>query len=86
MRFYEKVIGLSAARQAGGHAALGIENEAPLIHLKETPGARQVQRKSGLYHFAVRLPTRADFGSALKRLINSGIRVGQSDHLVSEAL
>jgi catechol 2,3-dioxygenase len=73
-------------RQAAGYSALGAENEPPLIHLKETPGARQVQGKSGLYHFAVLLPTRADLGNALQRLIDSDIRIGQSDHLVSEAL
>ena len=86
VRFYEKVVGFSLTRQAAGYSALGVENEAPLIHLKETPGARQVQGKSGLYHFAVLLPTRADLGNALQRLIDSDIRIGQSDHLVSEAL
>lgn len=86
LRFYEKVIGLAPVRQAEGDLALGVENEPPLIHLKETPGARQVPRTSGLYHFAVLLPTRADLGSALQRLIDSDIRIGQSDHLVSEAL
>jgi catechol 2,3-dioxygenase len=86
IRFYEKVIGLSSARQEGRHAALSVAGEPPLIHLKETPGARQVTRTSGLYHFAVLLPTRADLGRALQRLIDSDIRIGQSDHLVSEAL
>jgi catechol 2,3-dioxygenase len=86
IRFYETVIGLSTVRTAGGLVALGVENERPLILLKETPGARQMPRASGLYHFAVLLPTRADLGSALQRLIDSEIRIGQSDHLVSEAL
>jgi catechol 2,3-dioxygenase len=86
IRFYEKVMGLSAARQTGALVALGVGNEPPLIHLRETPGARQVPGRSGLYHFAVLLPTRADLGNALQRLIDSNIRMGQSDHLVSEAL
>jgi len=85
-RFYEKVIGLSSTPQAAGSAALGVEKGPPLIHLKETPGARHVPGRSGLYHFAVLLPTRADLGDALRRLIDSNIRVGRSDHLVSEAL
>jgi len=85
-RFYKKVIGLSLTRQVEGNLALGVGSETPLIHLKETPGARHVPRSSGLYHFAVLLPTRADLGGALKRLIDADIRIGQSDHLVSEAL
>ena len=86
IRFYEKVIGLTSARRVNGHADLGVENEMPLIRLKETPGARHMPRNSGLYHFAILLPTRADLGSALQRLIDSDIRIGQADHLVSEAL
>ena len=62
IRFYEKVIGLTSARPAGGQASLGVENEPPLVLLKETPGARHLPRNSGLYHFAILLPTRADLG------------------------
>ncbi len=86
VQFYEKAIGLASARQAGGHTALGVKDEPPLIFLQETPGARHAPRSSGLYHFAILLPTRADLGRALQRLIDSDIRFGQADHLVSEAL
>jgi catechol 2,3-dioxygenase len=86
VRFYQKVIGLAHVRQGDGHASLGVGNEPPLIFLKETPGARHVPRNSGLYHFAILLPTRADLGSALQRLIDAEVRIGQADHLVSEAL
>ncbi|MGD0724998.1 MAG: VOC family protein [Spirochaetia bacterium] len=86
LRFYEKVIGLTSARRGGGDVPLGVEDEPPLILLQETPGARHLPRNSGLYHFAILLPTRADLGSALQRLIDSDVRIGQADHLVSEAL
>ena len=40
----------------------------------------------GLYHYALRLPTRADLGRFLLHLEAMGERMGASDHLVSEAI
>jgi catechol 2,3-dioxygenase len=40
-----------------------------------------------LYHVAIRYPTRAELGDALRRLVEAGIPLdGASDHGVSEAL
>src|SRR6187401_3713420 len=42
---------------------------------------------TGLYHVAIRYPTRAALADALRRLIDAGISLeGASDHGVSEAL
>jgi catechol 2,3-dioxygenase len=42
---------------------------------------------TGLYHVAIRYPTRAALADALRRLTAAGIRLdGASDHAVSEAL
>src|SRR5205085_9707704 len=42
---------------------------------------------TGLYHLAIRYPTRAALAAALRRLLAAGIRLdGASDHGVSEAL
>jgi catechol 2,3-dioxygenase len=86
MKFYEGAMGLTRMDGDGGSVPLGVENEQPLIFLKETPGARHVPHASGLYHFAILVPTRADLGSVLQRLMEHDIRIGQADHLVSEAL
>src|SRR5690606_17607427 len=43
-------------------------------------------RRTGLYHFALLLPTRADLGKAIKHFSRNEVRLGASDHLVSEAL
>lgn len=43
-------------------------------------------RATGLYHFAILLPTRADLGKALLHFVQNNIPLGASDHLVSEAL
>src|SRR5207248_3552657 len=60
----------------------------PLLVLHEQPGAPLFPRNAtGLYHFAILLPTRADLGRWLLHLAQSGYPLdGASDHLVSEAL
>lgn len=56
------------------------------IEQPENVTAKQ-PRTTGLYHFALLLPTRSDLGNVLQHLLNSGYPLqGASDHLVSEAL
>jgi catechol-2,3-dioxygenase len=43
-------------------------------------------KTTGLYHFALLLPTRFDLARIVQHFANSGLRFGSSDHLVSEAL
>jgi len=54
--------------------------------LKETPGARPARHASGLYHFAVLVPSRPALGQVLRRLARAQVPIGEADHLVSEAL
>ena len=44
------------------------------------------ESRIGIYHFAILLPTRKDFGLFMKHLITLDIQFGQADHLVSEAI
>jgi catechol 2,3-dioxygenase len=45
------------------------------------------QRHTGLYHFAVRYPTRRDLALAVRRVLDSGVRLhGVADHGVSESI
>jgi catechol 2,3-dioxygenase len=84
--FYQQALGLVPGAGDKGQAILTARDLVPLLVLRETPGAGHMARAAGLYHFAVLLPSRADLGMALKRLVDTGTRFGQSDHLVSEAL
>jgi len=54
----------------------------------EESGAAPSPRQSiGLYHFAIRYPTRRYLAQALERLLQHGYPIqGASDHLVSEAI
>lgn len=87
--FYNRVIGLRTLERAPGRAALGtVADATPLVELFEHPGAAPVSRhgRLGLYHFALRTPDRAALGRFIRHSAGLGLRVGMSDHHVSEAV
>jgi catechol 2,3-dioxygenase len=88
VEFYRESLGLLLRERSGGFARLGAGAGGPeLVVLEESPGALRVQRTTGLYHFAVLLPSRLDLALALGRLAASGARIqGASDHGASEAI
>jgi catechol 2,3-dioxygenase len=58
-----------------------------LLVLVEEPGARAAHGATGLYHFALLVPQRADLARWLAHAIRERVpMVGFSDHFVSEAL
>lgn len=88
VQFYEEVVGFRVLRQDSDTAELTADGRTVLVVLEQIPNAVVVPRRSrsGLYHFAILLPTRKDLGLSLRRITEKGIHVGQGDHLVSEAL
>ncbi|MEK5032830.1 VOC family protein [Paenibacillus sp. FSL R7-0302] len=88
LSFYQNVIGLKILRQQGRTVELTADGQQVLLVLREIEQAQVLRRNSvaGLYHFAILLPDRPSLGLVLRNLIDSGISVGQGDHLVSEAL
>ncbi len=87
LEFYRRILGFSTIRESEATAELGTE-QTPLIALFELSAAKlKPPRATGLYHYAILLPTRADLARALHRLSDTGYPVGgASDHSVSEAL
>lgn len=85
--FYSAGFGFAVQSRAGNQASLGA-GDATLLHLIEEQSARPWPgRYTGLYHFAVLVPTRADLGRWLRHWLEAGHPLpGQGDHLVSEAL
>ncbi|TLM82874.1 MAG: glyoxalase, partial [Actinobacteria bacterium] len=84
--FYTSALGMRVTAEAQDELALGTE-ERTLLVLHALPGAVPARRVSGLYHFAVLLPSRAALAGALLRLVEHNIRLqGVADHGVSEAL
>jgi catechol 2,3-dioxygenase len=86
--FYRGIVGLQVEDRQGDVARLGAGGDRTLLVLEQVPDAivTPKERFSGLYHFAILVPTREALGVALRRLAAGGIRIGQADHLVSEAL
>ena len=90
MAFYQDVLGFELLQEGPEQAVLGAGG-TPLLVLHELPGAgpapTNVTGLTGLYHFAILVPTRADLARSLLHMVESGYPLGgASDHLVSEAL
>ena len=86
LAYYREAIGLRVHERANGTARLGTGGEDLLV-LTEQPGALSAEGFSGLFHFALLLPTRADLGRWLKHAARDHVELtGMSDHRVSEAL
>ena len=88
LRYYQEGLGFSIKEQKEGIVLLGAETGLPILALVEQRNAvPQPARSTGLYHFAVLLPTRKDLGRFLAHLVESRTPLdGVGDHLVSEAL
>lgn len=85
--FYRDLAGLQVVDERPEHATLGDDAGRVLLTLDST-GVTEAANPyaTGLFHTAIRFPTRAALGDALARLVHAGLEVGAGDHLVSEAL
>lgn len=89
LEWYQRVLGFRVLTQGHGAAALGASgSDAPLVELREHPGALSPPRRGrlGLFHYAILLPDRAALGRFLAHQVKQHTPLGASDHLVSEAL
>lgn len=87
IRFYESHLGFVVHRREEGTATLGPDGGTDLLVLTQCERAPRVRGTTGLYHFAVLVPSRADLGRALRRLVETEtVMQGAADHGVSEAL
>jgi catechol 2,3-dioxygenase len=91
LAFYVGVLGFEVMARLGDQAAFisagGYHHHIGLNTWESKGGSPPPPGTTGLYHLAVRYPSRAALGGALRRLIEAGIPLdGASDHGVSEAL
>ena len=86
VRFYETHLGFAVHRRTGRTAWLGAGGPDLLI-LSQCESAPRVRGTTGLYHFAMLVPSRGDLARALRRLVATDtVMQGAADHGVSEAL
>ena len=87
LAFYENIIGFKVLERVENRAILTADGKTPLITLVQPENVTPKEaHKTGLYHFALLLPSRADLGSFLQHVIKINYPLGASDHHVSEAL
>jgi catechol 2,3-dioxygenase len=91
LAFYCGVLGFELQQRLGDHAAFisagGYHHHIGLNTWESAGGDPPPPGTTGLYHFAIRYPTRAALAGALRRLGEAGIPLqGASDHGVSEAI
>ena len=89
--FYVGVLGLQLTQRYGAQAAFvsagGYHHHIGLNTWHSEGGGPPAPGNTGLYHLAIRYPTRADLAKAVQRLVEARIRLrGASDHGVSEAI
>jgi catechol 2,3-dioxygenase len=89
--FYRDVLGFDVMQRMGDQAAFisagGYHHHIGLNTWESRGGSPPPRGTTGLYHVAIRYPTRAALGDALRRLVDAGIPLeGATDHGVSEAL
>jgi len=90
LAFYRDVLGFEVTQFYPGAAFLsagGYHHHIGLNTWESRGGSPPPPGATGLYHVAIRYPTRAALADALRRLEAAGIGLdGASDHGVSEAL
>jgi catechol 2,3-dioxygenase len=89
--FWRDVLGFELQQRFGEQAAFisagGYHHHIGLNTWESRGGPPPPPGTTGLYHVAIRYPTRSALADALRRLIGAGIKLdGASDHGVSEAL
>jgi catechol 2,3-dioxygenase len=89
--FYRDVLGFELTQRMGDHAAFlsagGYHHHIGLNTWESAGGSPPPPGTTGLFHLAVRYPTRAALADALHRLVRAKVRIdGASDHGVSEAI
>jgi catechol 2,3-dioxygenase len=91
VRFYTDVLGFEVVQRWGRDAAFlsagGYHHHIGLNTWESRGGGPPPPGTTGLYHFAIRYPTRQALARALRRLLEHGVDLdGAADHGVSLAL
>ncbi|MEK6274617.1 MAG: VOC family protein [Actinomycetota bacterium] len=91
LAFYRDVLGFEEQQRYGDQAAFvsagGYHHHIGLNTWESQGGSPSPPGTTGLYHVAIRYPTRAALADALRRLVENKVPItGASDHGVSEAI
>lgn len=86
-KFYQEVLGFQVLEEADKLVRLTADGKHALLVMEQPDNVIPKRgRTTGLYHFAILLPTRADLAHFVRHIVPLGMELGASDHKVSEAL
>ena len=87
LTFYQEIIGFKVLQQDSHKAMLTADGETALLTLVQPKTVEdKLSMTTGLYHFALLLPSRRDLANVISHFHEKGVSLGASDHAVSEAL
>ena len=88
IEFYTKIMGFNILNREGKEVILTADGINPIITIVEPENVvPKLPRRTGLYHFALLLPSRFHLGLFLKHIREEGYPIiGGSNHGVSEAI
>ena len=87
LNYYQEVIGFKVLTQSSNKATLTADGQTALLTIVQPDRIEAKTRPTtGLFHFALLLPTRRDLANFITHARQHGIYFGASDHDVSEAL
>lgn len=88
IKFYTKIMGFSLLRMDGNEAVFTADGFNPILTVIEPEDiVPKVPKRTGLYHFAILLPSRYDLGLFIKKIRDEWYPIiGGAHHGVSEAI
>lgn len=85
--FYQEAFGFQVIKQQDLQTTLGTSNGTALLVLHKVNNLQPRKRTTGLFHIAIRLPSREDLARLVYHLVNNSVELeGVADHGVSESL
>ncbi len=83
LAFYQQVLGLEVNWREGDNAALGVAGR-DLLRLTHIPDGRRTRGVTGLYHFAILFPGRAELARAVAHLFAVRWPNSPTDHVMTK--
>jgi catechol 2,3-dioxygenase len=84
--WYVDMMGMELLDRTPERLSLGAGGRPFLFLDVRRDATPRIEETTGLHHVAILVPDRASLGGVLARIAKWGVRLGASDHLVSEAL
>jgi catechol 2,3-dioxygenase len=83
LEFYQRVIGLRVHWRVGATAGLGVGGP-DILRLTQDRNARRYRGTTGMYHFAILLPSRRELARVIARLFSGRYPNSPTDHIMTK--